>query len=118
MKDIPTTMNRNAKGKRPHFYETPALDQMMAMIMVLAGEVSVLADHIDSIERVAAANGLDLRAGIATLTLEQPALEEREARRQAMLERLFYLLRKEAAEAGAAETSDGYVSVIDEIAAG
>jgi hypothetical protein len=111
-------MNRSAKGKRPHFYYTPALDQMMSMIMVLAGELSVLADHIDSIERVAAENGLDLRTGIASLTLDQSALEERESRRQAMLERLFYLMRKEAAEAEAVETSDGYVAVIDEIAVG
>ncbi|TRW14426.1 hypothetical protein [Glacieibacterium frigidum] len=111
-------MTRSAQGKRPHFYETPALDQMMSMIMVLAGEVSVLADHIDSIERVAAANGLDLRAGIASLALDQVALEEREARRQALLGRLFYLMRKEAAEAEAAETAEGYAAVIDEIAVG
>lgn len=112
------SMKRSAQGKRPHFYETPALDQMMSMIMVLAGEVSVLADHVDSIERVAAAKGLDLRAGIAELALDQPALEEREARRQALLGRMFYLMRKEASEAAASETSDGYAAVIGEIAVG
>lgn len=109
-------MKRDARGKRPQFYETPALDQMMSMIMVLAGEVSVLADHVDSIERVAAANGLDLAGGIATLTLDQGALEAREARRQALLDRLFYLLRKEAAEAARQESNEGYTKVIDEIA--
>lgn len=60
MTDPHPPMQRSARGKRPNFYESPALDQMMSMIMVLAGEVSVLADHVDSIERVAAANGLDL----------------------------------------------------------
>lgn len=112
------TMKRSAQGKRPHFYETPALDQMMSMIMVLAGEVSVLADHVDSIERVAAVKGIDLRGGIAELQLDQAALEEREARRQAMLDRLFYLMRKEASEAAAAETGEGYSKVIAEIAVG
>lgn len=112
------TMPRSARGKRPQFYGSPALDQMMSMLMVLAGEVSVLADHIDSIERVAAANGLDLKAGIAALTLDQEALEAREARRQAMLDRLFYLLRKEADEAAAQETAEGYDKVIEEIAVG
>ena len=112
------TMNRSAKGKRPHFYETPALDQMMSMIMVLAGEVSVLTDHVDSIERVATINGLDLKAGIAGLALDQAALEEREARRQALLGRMFSLMRKDAAEAAAAETGEGYSSVIAEIAVG
>lgn len=112
------TMIRDAKGKRPAFYDTPALDQMMSMIMVLAGEVSVLADHIDSIERVAADNGLDLAAGIARLSLDQPALEAREQRRQAMLDRLFYLMRKEAAEASRQESAAGYAAVIEEIAVG
>lgn len=112
------TMIRDAKGKRPGFYDSPVLDQMMSMIMVLAGEVAVLGDHIDSIERVAALNGLDLAGGIAALELDQNALEIREARRQAMLERLFYLMRKEAAEAAAAETSEGYGRTIAEIAVG
>jgi len=109
-------MIRSAKGKRPGFYETPALDQMMSMIMVLAGEVSVLADQVDLMQRAAATLDLDLTGAMKAVTLDQPALEEREARRQAMLDRLFYLMRKEAAEAEASETSEGYAGVIDEIA--
>jgi hypothetical protein len=109
-------LQRDAKGKRPSFYDSAPLDQMMSMIMVLASEVSVLTDHIDSIERVAAAKGLDLAAGVAALKLDAEALEAREARRQAFLQRLFYVMRKEAAEATAKETSDSYNAVIDEIA--
>lgn len=112
------TMTRDAKGKRPAFYDTPALDQMMSMVMVLAGEVSVLADHVDSIERVAAANGLDLAGGIAKLSLDQAALEAREARRQQFLERLFYLMRKESAEATRQESAAAYAQVIADIAVG
>lgn len=111
-------MIRSAKGKRPSFYDQPGLDQMMSMIMVLAGEVSVLADQIDLMQRVAGANGLDLTGGMKAIVLDQPALEAREARRQAMLDRLFYLMRKEAAEAAENETSEAYVGVIDEIAKG
>jgi hypothetical protein len=111
-------MLRSAKGKRPGFYETPVLDQMMSMIMVLAGEVSVLGDQIDLMQRAAATTGLDLAGAMRGLTLDQTALEEREARRQALLERLFYLMRKEAAEAEAAETAEGYSGVIAEIAQG
>ncbi|MEN3745815.1 hypothetical protein TPR58_01450 [Sphingomonas sp. HF-S3] len=113
-----TKMRRDARGKRPGFYDTPGMDQMMSMIMVLASEVSVLADDVDSMQRVAAASGLDLKSGIATLELDQQALEEREARRQALLDRLFYLMRKEAGELAARETSDSYIRTIDEIAVG
>lgn len=109
-------MKRDARGKRPQFYDSPALDQMMSMIMVLAGEVSVLADEIDSIKRVAAQRGIDLASEIKGLKLDEAALEERETRRQQMLERLFYLIRKEAAEAAGNETPEGFTAVIEEIA--
>ena len=110
-------MERNALGKRPNFYDAPVLDQMMSMIVVLAEEVSVLADHLDSIERVAEQHGIDLAGGIAALTLDEPTLQAREARRQAMLDRLFYLMRKEAAEAQRQESTESFLSTIEEIAA-
>lgn len=107
---------KDAKGKRPHFYESPGLDQAMSMIMVLASELATLRDRQDSAERVAKAHGIDLAAGIETLDLDQDALEEREARRQGFLDRLFYLARKDAAEAGRAETTEGYNATIHDIA--
>lgn len=107
---------RDAKGKRPDFYEAPGMDQAMSMIMVLANEVSVIRDRLDSAERVAKANGIDLAAGIETIELDQDALEEREARRQSLLTRLFYLMRKEANEAAQGESREGYSATIADIA--
>ena len=109
---------KDAKGKRPTFYEAPGLDQAMSMIMVVANEMAVLRDRLDSAERVMAANGIDLAAGIETLTLDQTALEEREAWRQNFLDRLFYLMRKDAAEAARAETTASYKQTIEDIAVG
>ena len=107
---------RDAKGKRPEFYPIAGLDHVMSMIMVLAEELSVLRDRLDSAERVAKAHGIDLSAGIEKLELDQEALEAREARRQDFLARLFYLARKDASEAAAAETEAGYKQAIEEIA--
>ena len=109
---------KDAKGKRPEFYETPGLDQAMSMIMVLANELAVLRDRLDSAERVIAAHGIDLTVGIEALKLDQPALEAREAWRQDFLERLFYLMRKDATEAARAETAAGYRQAIEDIATG
>lgn len=111
-------MIRDSRGKRPQFYENPQMDQVMSMLMVLASEVSVLADHIDGIERVAATNGLDLKAGLASLALDEDVLTEREERRQAMLRRLFYLLRKEASEIEGADDQARYEETIRDIADG
>jgi hypothetical protein len=115
MNDRPHVI-RHARGKRPDFYDTPGLDQAMSMIMVLASEVNVLRDRLDSAEKVAKANGLDLAAGIESLQLDQEALEAREAWRQDFLSRLFYLASKEAAEAEEKQTTDGYRETIQEIA--
>ncbi len=109
---------KDARGKRPTFYEAPGMDQAMAMIMVLANELSVLHDRLDSAERVARANGLDLAAGIETLQLDQEALEAREAWRQGFLDRLFYLARKDAREAAEADSAQKYADTIAEIAEG
>lgn len=111
-------MKRDSRGKRPQFYQDPALDQMMGMIMVLAGEVSVLADQLDSTHRVLANHSIDAKAEINALVFDDAALQEREARRQAMLERMFYLVRKEASEAAGQETTEGYLSTLDVIAEG
>jgi hypothetical protein len=108
---------RDAKGKRPQFYEAPGLDQAMSMILVLANELSVLHDRLDAAERVAKAKGVDLAAEIEALELDQEALEAREAWRQGFLERLYYLARKDAREAAAAETAESYSATIDDIAA-
>jgi hypothetical protein len=111
-------MIRESRGKRPQFYDNDQMDQVMSMIMVLASEVSVLADHIDGIERVAAQQGLDLKAGLEALSLDEAALGEREERRQALLRRLFYLLRKEATEVAAADDQARYEDTIRDIADG
>ncbi|MBC2669882.1 hypothetical protein ACFOON_00095 [Novosphingobium piscinae] len=107
---------RHARGKRPEFYETEGLDQAMSMIMVLASELCVVRDRLDSAERVAKAHGIDLAAGIETLVFDQAALEEREARRQEFMRRLFYVQLKDADEAAQAQTAEGYTRTIAEIA--
>jgi hypothetical protein len=109
---------KDAKGKRPIFYDAPGLDQAMSMIMVLANEISVLHDRLDAAERVAKEGGLDLATGIETLMLDQDALEAREAWRQNFLERLFYLARKDASEAAHNESDEGYRRTIKDIADG
>lgn len=114
----PLRVIRDAKGKRPSFYATPGLDEAMSMILVLASEVAVIHDRMDSVERVAKARGLDLAQEIDALVLDQGALEAREAWRQDFLSRLYYVLRKQAAEAAEGESEAAYRATIDEIAVG
>lgn len=109
-------LERNSRGKRPQFYETPGLDEAMAMIMVLANELSVVRDRLDTVEKVAATKGVMLDAEIEAYEPDQAVLEARELRRQDFLARLFYLARKDAAEQASGDTADRYARALDDIA--
>jgi hypothetical protein len=114
----PLKVIRNARGKRPQFYATPGLDQAMSMIMVLANELMVVRDRLDTVEQVAAGKGLVLDAEIEAYEPDQAVLERREARRQDFLDRLYYLARKEAAELATNDTGERYRQALDAIAVG
>ena len=109
-------LERNARGKRPQFYETPGLDEAMAMIMVLASELTVVRDRLDTVEKVAAAKGVMLDADIEAFEPDQATLEARELRRQDFLARLFYLARKQAAELHSEDSEERYTKALDDIA--
>ena len=111
-------MERNAKGKRPLFYEAPGMDQAMSMILVLANEMMVVRDRLDTVERIAEAKGIMLEAEIEAFEPDQALLEVREARRQDFLARLYYLARKQAAELQAGDSAERYVNELDAIAKG
>lgn len=109
-------MQRHARGKRPQFYEVPGLDEAMSMIMVLANELSVVRDRLDTVEKVAAAKGIILDQDIEAFEPDEAVLEAREVRRQDFLSRLFYLARKQAHELQSGDDDKRYVGVLDDIA--
>ncbi len=53
-----------AKGKRPAYFTDPAVDRTLSIVMALAGEVSVLRERMDTIERLLEAKGSVTRAQI------------------------------------------------------
>jgi hypothetical protein len=109
-------MPRTVRGKRPQFFANPGLDEAMSMIMVLAEEVAVLRDRLDTVERVAADKGVFMAAEIEGYEFDQAALAARENWRQQFFERMFYLLRQQAAEAAGGDTAERYAEALESIA--
>jgi len=107
---------RDARGKRPQFYDTPGLDHALSMILVLANELMVVRDRLDSVEQVAAGKGLILDEEIEAYRPDQQVLDRREQRRQDFLERLYYLARKEVAELSASDSEETFERTLEEIA--
>jgi hypothetical protein len=116
-------VKRDAKGKRPQFYKDPAVavegvDHAMSMILVLAQEFLVMRDRMDTIERICAGKNIVLEDEIEAYHPDQTVLEVREARRQELYTRLYYLARKDASEMASADTEERYQKALDDIAIG
>jgi hypothetical protein len=80
---------RETLGKRPHFFDDPALDQMMTFIVELTTEVAVLRERLDSVERLLDTRGSITRADIEAFRPDAGAESERNVWRDAYLKRVF-----------------------------
>lgn len=109
-------IRRYAKGKRPKFYNVEGLDEAMSMILVLASEFSVMRDRLDSFEIIAAKKGLILGDEIDKFEPDEATIALRDARRKALLDRLYYLTLKKADEEKNDDTEERYHGILDEIA--
>ena len=57
-----------AKGKRPAYFDDPGADQFLSMLLALVGEVSVLRERLDTVERL-----LEARGGLSREEVERYA---------------------------------------------
>jgi hypothetical protein len=91
---VPKTVKlpRIAKARRPQFYEDPAIDQLFAIVTALTGEISVLFDRLDSIERLlTTARVLPVHA-VESYVPDGSAAAVRGERRDELLRRVFAVL--------------------------
>jgi hypothetical protein len=66
-----------AKGKRPQYFDDPAVDRVLSILMAVAGEVSVLRERLDTVERLLDANGTISRADIEAYEPDREAAYQR-----------------------------------------
>ena len=117
MTDSPT-LPRTVRGTRPTFFETPGVDDALSMILVVAQELVVLRERLDTAERVMAARGIDLAAEIEAMPLDDALLTHREAERQKFYDRLFFIQKQRRAELEAKHTDASYQDTIAKVAQG
>ena len=88
-------MTKSAKGKRPIYFEDPELDKMLAIIMALAGEVSVLRERPDTLERLIQVKGILSLEEIENYQVNEQVGKEREQWRTEYIARLLRILNQE-----------------------
>ena len=66
-----------AKGRRPAYFDDPAIDRLVSLAMALTAEVSVLRERLDTVERLLEAKGGLNRAEIEAYVPDSAAGEDR-----------------------------------------
>lgn len=108
-------MSRKAKGKRPVYFDDPANDKLLAFVMALVGEVSVLRDRLDTIEHVAAARGAFSSDDIETYKPTAEVIAAREVWRAEYLQRVLRIIHHDRESAAKGETAEAYQKAIAEV---
>jgi hypothetical protein len=92
---------RIAKGRRPEFYDDPAIDQLFAIVTALTGELSVVSDRLDTVERLLTEARVLSAEAIEAYTPDATAAALRGERRDELLRRVFAVLELYAARKAA-----------------
>lgn len=105
---------RVARGHQPQFHGDKAVDDLLAMIAALAGEVAVLRERLDTHERLAQARGVFSRADVEAYEPDAEAVDARTKLRREIVENTFRVLRGDATPRGV----DSYDAVVGTIEGG
>jgi hypothetical protein len=65
------------RGKRPAYFDDPAIDRLLSILMAVAGELAVTRERLDTVERLLAEKGLLDRAAIESFRPDRAAGYER-----------------------------------------
>lgn len=80
---------RAAKGRRPQYFQDPAVDKLHLMVMALIEELSVTRDRLDTVERLIEKHGLFDVGEIEDYFPDLKADAERTQRRIAYIRRVM-----------------------------
>jgi hypothetical protein len=78
-----------ARGKRPAFFDDPAIDRLLSIVMALAAEVSVARERMDTIERLLDQKGVISRTDIEAYAPDRDAGYERGLATRAFVARIL-----------------------------
>lgn len=108
---------RGAKGARPQYFDDPEVGRLLSIVLALTGEVCVMRDRMDTIERLLAAGVPVSAEAIDAYLPDESVRAQRDARRQEFLSVVLRVIHEErAALERRTGGDDDYDRVIAEIA--
>lgn len=109
-------LQKKAKGERPQYFDDPAVDKVLAITMALAGEVAVIRDRMDTIERLMEDGKPVTREVLDTYRPDPKVREERDSWREVYFGNILRIVLQEREELArrAAEVSS-YDDAINQV---
>ncbi len=92
---MPLELPKKAKGERPTYLGDPAVDNVLSIALALAGEVVVLRERLDTVERLLEGAGGLSRAQVDDYRPSPQVIEEREAARARFLDVVLRSVQQE-----------------------
>jgi hypothetical protein len=108
-------LQKKAKGQRPEYFADPAIEKTLSITMALAGEVAVMRDRLDTIERLLEAGGPVSRSAIDAYIPSPAVREERDAWRDAFLGNVLRIVHQEREELQQAAAARPYEDVVRQV---
>ncbi len=108
-------LQKHAKGMRPQFFSDPAMDKLLSMVMALAGEVAVIKDRNDTLERLVDEKNLIARDEIEAYRPSKEVMTERDAWREEFLSQILRIVDLDPDQSGRNDLSEGWQSIIDDM---
>jgi hypothetical protein len=93
--DVMALAYRRPKGKRPWYFDDPAVEKVLNITMAVAGELAVTRERLDAVERLLDVQGTLKRAAIDGFVPDERAIAERDAWRHAYLTRILRVVTQE-----------------------
>lgn len=103
-----------AKGEPPRYFDDPEVGKVLAMVMALTGEVAVLRDRLDTVERLLDAGLPVTRAAIDRYLPPEAVRLERDAWRQQYLSHVMRVIHEER-DRLSKEPAKPYSAVVREV---
>ena len=108
--DIFALANKKAKGKRPNFLDDPAIERVLSITLAVAGELAVLRERLDTIERLLQSGEPVTREAIDHFEPSMEEARERAMWQQEYLSRIFRIVQQELEALESDETSSEELS--------
>ncbi len=105
-----------AKGQRPYFFDDPAVERVLNIVMALAGEVAVLRERTDTMERLLAAKGLVQQAEIEAYVPDAEAAQARQLWHAEYVARILRIVQQEMEAMAHPELNQDVAAIADDLA--